>query len=619
MRILMTMFGWSDSGGGTIFPRQLARTLKERGHDVLVVHAATAPLPGEGPYATSERHEDGVALLGIHNRPTPFLDDREPARELHDPDVVRIVRAAVAAFRPDVVHYHNFLGLSAGITEVVRDAAVPSCYTPYNFWLVCPTLYLTLPDLALCSGVDAVGANCLRCTRADQPGEAYVARRDRLRDTMVANVGPCLATSASVRDVLLANGYPAERIRLLHLGNGRAERLWRDVGAARAAGVHGPLRIGFVGSVLPIKGVHVLVAAAQRLRGRFEVHVHGAGPAEYLAALRGIDKASVVRFHGPFGEADHGAVLAGLHVGVVPSVCLDHSPLVVDECQAARVPVVGAKIGGIPDYVQPDAGALVAPGDPDALAASLQSLVDAPELVVDWQRRLAPPRSFLGYVEALEAVYAEEMLAVRPAVRTTSRAQATTRMKLNLGCGGHHLEGWLNVDKFAAAHPDRVMDLEQLPWPMPDDVADEVLLRHVLEHVGRDTDTFLGIMRELYRVCAPGALVRVLVPHPRHQDFLQDPTHVRPIVPEMFLHWSLAVNREWQAKGLPGTPLALYCGVDFTIESVTVQLDPHWQRWLDADPARKDEIHAMMRTHNNVVQECAIVLRAEKPFGGAGP
>ncbi len=190
-------------------------------------------------------------------------------------------------------------------------------------------------------------------------------------------------------------------------------------------------------------------------------------------------------------------------------------------------------------------------------------------------------------------------------------------MKLNLGCGSNHLTGWLNIDKYEQAHPDCVMDLEVLPWPLPDACADEVLLKHVLEHVGRDSDTFLGIMRELYRVCAPGAAVRILVPHPRHQDFLQDPTHVRPIVPEMFLHWSLQTNREWQAKGLPGTPLAIYQRVDFRIVSVTLRLDALWQRWLDEDPARRGEIDHVIRTHNNVVQEIEVVLRAEKPFDAA--
>ena len=70
-------------------------------------------------------------------------------------------------------------------------------------------------------------------------------------------------------------------------------------------------------------------------------------------------------------------------------------------------------------------------------------------------------------------------------------------MRLNLGCGNRKLEGWVNVDREAACKPDRVADLEKLPWPWPDDSAEEVMLSHVLEHLGADPKVYLGIVKEL--------------------------------------------------------------------------------------------------------------------------
>ena len=187
-------------------------------------------------------------------------------------------------------------------------------------------------------------------------------------------------------------------------------------------------------------------------------------------------------------------------------------------------------------------------------------------------------------------------------------------MKLNLGCGSEHLSGWVNVDRFPAAHPDLVHDLERLPWPFPDDAAEEVLLKHVLEHLGRDSDTFLGILKELYRVCAPGARVRIVVPHPRHRDFLQDPTHVRPVLAGMFEHFSMERNEEWIRLGLPGTPLALYLGLDFSIESATLNLDPWWEAEFRSGRISRAQLDRAMEDHNNVIQTTDIVLRARKPF-----
>ncbi|MGA2083833.1 MAG: glycosyltransferase [Holophaga sp.] len=194
-------------------------------------------------------------------------------------------------------------------------------------------------------------------------------------------------------------------------------------------------------------------------------------------------------------------------------------------------------------------------------------------------------------------------------------------MRLNLGCGQEHLPGWVNVDQFPAARPDLVLDLERLPWPFRDGCAEEVLLKHVLEHLGRDSETFLGILKELYRVCAPDARVRILVPHPRHRDFLQDPTHVRPVLAEMFEHFSLDCNQDWIRKGLPGTPLALYLELDFRIESATLNLDPWWDAEFRSGRISRARLDRAMQDCNNVVQTTEIVLRARKPFRrpAAGP
>ena len=57
-----------------------------------------------------------------------------------------------------------------------------------------------------------------------------------------------------------------------------------------------------------------------------------------------------------------------------------------------------------------------------------------------------------------------------------------SELRLNLGCGAKHLEGYINVDKFG--NPDVRLDLETFPWPWEDNSAIAIELRHVLEHLG---------------------------------------------------------------------------------------------------------------------------------------
>ena len=106
-------------------------------------------------------------------------------------------------------------------------------------------------------------------------------------------------------------------------------------------------------------------------------------------------------------------------------------------------------------------------------------------------------------------------------------------MKLNMGCGLNKKEGYTNVDKSAACGPDVELDLEVFPWPFKANEAEEVIFNHSLEHMGETTDVFLGILKELYRICKPRAKIFIFVPHPRHDDFLGDPTHVRVITPQL--------------------------------------------------------------------------------------
>lgn len=188
-------------------------------------------------------------------------------------------------------------------------------------------------------------------------------------------------------------------------------------------------------------------------------------------------------------------------------------------------------------------------------------------------------------------------------------------MRLNLGCGATKFPGWVNADKVAACNPDQVVDLESFPWPWPDNTVEEVMMSHVLEHLGAATDVYLGIIKEMYRVCRDGAVVTIIVPHPRHDNFLTDPTHVRPITAEGLRMFSQAVNRDWIARGGANTPLGIYLGVDFEIDTIDMTPEEPWIGRLERGEITDAEMDYALRTYNNVVSQTKIVLRAIKPAG----
>ena len=186
-------------------------------------------------------------------------------------------------------------------------------------------------------------------------------------------------------------------------------------------------------------------------------------------------------------------------------------------------------------------------------------------------------------------------------------------MKLNLGCGHNRLEGYVNVDKQPACMPDELVDLERFPWPYPDNSVDKIVLNHVLEHLGADTETFFRIVKELYRVSKSGAAIHINVPHPRHDNFIGDPTHVRIITPGVLSLFSKRLNREWIEKRAANSPLALYLDVDFELISTELVLDEPWIAKCTVngvlDTEKADDAVARF---NNVASEIRMIIRVLK-------
>ena len=179
-------------------------------------------------------------------------------------------------------------------------------------------------------------------------------------------------------------------------------------------------------------------------------------------------------------------------------------------------------------------------------------------------------------------------------------------MKLNLGSGSKILDGYTNVDKYDYYKPDIVHDLEIFPYPFEDNSVDEILLSHVLEHIGQSPDVFLKIIKEFYRVCHNDSLIKIIVPHPRHDDFISDPTHVRPITILGLQLYDKSLNEKWEKMNAANTPLALIHGVNFTIKDINFVLEKNYIKLLENKEIDQNELQEYIKKYNNVVKEMKI-------------
>lgn len=149
---------------------------------------------------------------------------------------------------------------------------------------------------------------------------------------------------------------------------------------------HPELSMGFVGRLIPEKGLDLLFRAAVKLVGRWTLTVVGTGPAqeelEGLAERLGI--AGRVTWRGALPRRAVDEVWPRLDVLVMPSRTtsrwIEAMPRAAIEAMAHEIPVVGSAAGAIPETVG-DAGVVVPEEDVGALAEALQRLHDQPQEV----------------------------------------------------------------------------------------------------------------------------------------------------------------------------------------------------------------------------------------------
>ena len=96
-----------------------------------------------------------------------------------------------------------------------------------------------------------------------------------------------------------------------------------------------------------------------------------------------------------------------------------------------------------------------------------------------------------------------------------------TRKILDVGCGWNKTPGAIGIDANPNTHADVIHDLGSIPYPFPDNEFDEIVCRHVAEHV----PDVMSLIGELHRITKPGGRIMITTPHYSNPDWATDPTH----------------------------------------------------------------------------------------------
>ena len=445
--------------GVEVHTLRLAHALQE--HDCEVALYATDDDPLRQAWSVAEESIEGIRCWRLAQARVA----EQPSESLGGANEHAAFERVLDAVRPEVVHFQHLMQVGVDAPLHVARRGVPALLTLHEYWLLCARGgQMRQADGVLCARADA--ETCARCLCTHRfgrsgaevriarwcerlrrisgidgfallkrlaekrgraihdsvppsPVEAEVAR---MRTFVAARQARVLASLHSCQRLLcpsrflrnqFVEAFPELERRLLYWPNGvpLSEGVAADSGGAdhESTAPPAPLRVGFLGSIIPEKGVDVLVRAFAALpSGLAALCIHGNSRLRprYAAALRAQAGASV-QWAGVFTGSSQTA-LAQLDVLVVPSVWYENAPLVITEAMAAGVPVVASDLGGMRELVQHESNGLLFPmGDAAALAQCLQRLALDRRLLRRLSAAAAPIRSVAAEAAASVALYRE--------------------------------------------------------------------------------------------------------------------------------------------------------------------------------------------------------------------
>jgi glycosyltransferase involved in cell wall biosynthesis len=451
VKVLLTVhqFFPEHSSGTEVLTLETARELRRCGHEVLIVTGAYSPTPVQDAERFDTYEVDGFTVHRFIYSLSPIRGEAnytklEYLNGFFSDEFGRLLDAS----KPDIVHFFHLLRLSVTFVDECKVRNIPMVMTPTDFWMVCPYAQLMLPDGSPCQGPTDGSLNCIRHFMHSNRASSWVSRLGRrmpdvvLRAGMVAfNKDMHLKHTQSValqtmgenaRAVNVRLPFVMERLnmvdRVLVPTKLMGEVLTRYGMCAESArslpfginldymdgSVHRPnpkLRIGFIGTLSPHKGAHVLVDAVRSLPidAPIELNLYGklTDFGDYVADLRrrmGDDKR--IAFKGTFKNPEIGEVFADLDVLVVPSLWYENTPLVIYSAQAGGCPVIASDFAGMSEVIHhEDNGLLFPAGNTAALAAALSRLQLEKGLIERLRSNARKPKSIAEYAEAVVSNY----------------------------------------------------------------------------------------------------------------------------------------------------------------------------------------------------------------------
>jgi glycosyltransferase involved in cell wall biosynthesis len=286
------------------------------------------------------------------------------------------LKTLIAAFKPDIAHVHNIYGrLTPSVLDLLTKKKIPIIMTLHDYKLVCPS-YLFMHNGRVCEACirDRFYMSVLkRCHKESYAASAIVALESYINKWLKKyrkNVGYYIAPSCFLKDKLIECRWPAQQIR--HIPN------FLNISKFDPQFIPGNYFL-YLGRLSEEKGIDTLIQAFIGLnQEKIGLTIAGEGP------MRGdLERLShgnpAIKFTGYLSGEQLRKITQNALSIIIPSICYENAPISLLEAMAYGKPVIGARIGGIPEMIKDRVnGFLFEAGNCDALKIVMEHCANLP-------------------------------------------------------------------------------------------------------------------------------------------------------------------------------------------------------------------------------------------------
>ncbi|MEW6606650.1 MAG: glycosyltransferase family 4 protein [bacterium] len=357
MKVLVIHDNCSIGGGANIYRKKLSELLEKEGVKIFVFTYASQEEDKETCYCYHP--PGGIKFIRyIHKYLNLFIS----------------LRKWINKIKPDIIHIHHNYIFTNTILLACRNK-VPIIQTVHDYRLICPIgTGVKKVKKEICSHYQGFGILCYL--------EGCISLRDFIRQFILKKINKYLlkkvVTLFIAPSMFMKNALKDYGLEALFIPFGIDYSKYEGTSPADQQN-----RVLFIGDLYRSKGVDILLKAFCRVSkiiptARLDIVGDGPIKEELKNECQRLNLQNNVTFYGRVPDNETLKFYSKTTVVVLPSIVLENSPLIIYEAMASANPIIGSRIGGIPELIiEEETGLLFTPGDVQELSEKiLQTLTD---------------------------------------------------------------------------------------------------------------------------------------------------------------------------------------------------------------------------------------------------